>query len=59
MDEAKPVPVITDDLDKTNAQALNASREENAVGYKEYIEGRDLDISDKEVSSISYAAGCN
>ena len=49
----KPHAEIVDDTFKGNMQALNASQEENAVGYKEYVEARDLDISDQEVSRLS------
>jgi hypothetical protein len=52
-DTMKPRAEMVDDTFKGNMQALNASEEENAVGYKEYIEARDLDISDQEVSRLS------
>jgi hypothetical protein len=47
----KSITNITDDIDKSG-QSLNAAKENDAVGYKEYIEARDLDISEKEVSTF-------
>lgn len=38
----------TETLDKI--QEHDASGQENAVGYREYIEGLDLEVSDREVS---------
>lgn len=33
-------------------QELDAEHQENAVGYKEYLEAIDLEVSDKEVCSF-------
>lgn len=37
----------TETMDKI--QEHDASRQENAVGYREYLEGLDLEVSDREV----------
>lgn len=34
-----------------HASKLDAIQEENAVGYKEYLEGLDMEITPKEVSN--------
>jgi hypothetical protein len=52
-DQTKPVPEYMDVVEKSTGHELNAAQEENAVGYKEYIEGRDIDIPEQEVSLFS------
>lgn len=48
-DIEKPAAIVADDMDEKKSQAMDVSQQDNAVGYKEFMEGRDLDISDKEV----------
>lgn len=55
MERSKSIAEVTDDIGKRDAQPLEGAQEENAVGYKEYVEARDLDISDKEVSRTTQA----
>jgi hypothetical protein len=48
-DTAKPTAEIIDNMEKPAYNPMNTSQEENAVGYKEYREALDLDITEKEV----------
>lgn len=54
MDLRKPEAVIADDvtIDKRSIVPLDEAHQENAVGYKEYLEALELDISEKEVSAF-------
>lgn len=46
---SKPHASVTDDTEKGVMRDFNATQEENAVGYKEYVAGRDIDYTEKEV----------
>jgi hypothetical protein len=53
-DQTKTCPEFTDVMEKGHQHHdLNAAEEENAVGYREYVEGRDIEIPEKEVSFTS------
>ncbi|KAL5115136.1 hypothetical protein ACEQ8H_006972 [Pleosporales sp. CAS-2024a] len=43
-----------DDFTKSGHPRLDAAQEENAVGYKEYVEARDLDMSDEEMKRVRW-----
>jgi hypothetical protein len=53
-DTAKPTVDIVDNVEKSEYNAINTSQEENAVGYKEYREALDLDITEKEVGTSHF-----
>jgi 2',3'-cyclic-nucleotide 2'-phosphodiesterase (5'-nucleotidase family) len=54
-DQTKNSPEFTDVMKAGHQHHnLNATEEENTVGYKEYIEGRDIEILEKEVSLVSF-----
>jgi hypothetical protein len=53
-DQTKNGPEFTDFMEKGHQHHnLNAAEEENTIGYKEYVEGRDIEIPEKEVSLVS------
>jgi hypothetical protein len=53
MNNEKPQVELEDTIhDKSSNYMLNAAQQDNAVGYKEYREALDLDISEKEVSTL-------
>ena len=51
-DIEKPTVGVVDDADANikDTKMMGATEEANAVGYREYLEALDLEISDKEVS---------
>jgi hypothetical protein len=52
-DQTKTSPEFTDVMKEGHQHHnLNGTEEENTVGYKEYIEGRDIEIPEKEVSLV-------
>ncbi|KAJ4368943.1 hypothetical protein N0V83_006025 [Neocucurbitaria cava] len=53
-DIEKPSAVVADDMEEKRGPALNERQQENAVGYHEYIEARDLEISDKENNRLRW-----
>jgi MFS family permease len=53
-DIEKPIEEISEDIHGRKSRKLNAAQEENAVGYKEYVEARDLDISDAEMKRVRW-----
>ena len=50
MDIRKPETEVADYVDKKSIVPLDEAHQESAVGYKEYLEALELDISEKEVS---------
>ena len=50
MDINKNTAIMTDDADAKAIEQMGTSDQDRSVGLKEYLEGRDLDISEKEVS---------
>lgn len=47
--EKRSSDVAHDVVDKTSLREADVSEQENAVGYKEYREAMNLEVSDKEV----------
>lgn len=47
--EKPAVEMDNDIVHKKSGQELDAAQQENAVGYKEYHEALELEVSDKEV----------
>lgn len=52
-DIEKPTSGVVDDAEHNmdDLKKMDATQEANAVGYREYLEALDLEISDKEVCS--------
>jgi hypothetical protein len=59
MDTDKNTAIMTDDVDPKATEQMDTSGQDNSVGLKEYLEGRDLDISEKEVSSNCMKIPCS
>ncbi|KAH7385403.1 major facilitator superfamily domain-containing protein [Phaeosphaeria sp. MPI-PUGE-AT-0046c] len=51
---AKPQAEIVDDTEKGVDGGFDVSQENNAVGYREYVEGRDLEYSDQEMKRLRW-----
>lgn len=50
--EAPPSVTAVENCEERKGDQLNASDQENAVGYHEYLEARDVEFSDAEVSFV-------
>jgi hypothetical protein len=51
MEVGKPTAEVMDEFkSEKNVRPLDETHQNNAVGYKEYVEGLELDITEKEVS---------
>lgn len=53
-DDVKPNAEMVDDVETQKAAANNPAQIEGAVGYREYLETIDLEVSDKEVCTRGY-----
>ncbi|KAF2023465.1 MFS general substrate transporter [Setomelanomma holmii] len=54
MDVGKPAADVVDNFDEKNVRPLDESDQNNAVGYKEYVEGLELDITAKEMKRLQW-----
>jgi hypothetical protein len=52
MDIDKNTAIMTDDADAKAIEQMGTSDQDRSVGLKKYVEGRNLDISEKEASHI-------
>lgn len=51
--EKRQSNVADDVTDKKSIQEADITEQENAVGYKEYREAMNLEVSDKEVGTLN------
>ena len=56
-DDVKPKAEAVDDIETQKAAANVPAQFEGAVGYKEYLEAIDLEVSDKEVRTGVFPRG--
>lgn len=54
-DTEKPeVELVDDNSNVQKGNMVNATQAENAVGYKEYLEVANMEVSEKEVGFFGY-----